>query len=89
MGSVSDDDVIKLYDPALVMGLLVVANFRGVVGFVVGFVVVFGVVVFGVVVFVVVFVVVCGFRGKPSLKLSKIARHKQIAKSLSENILSN
>ena len=84
MGSVSDDDVIKLYDPALVMGLLVVANFRGVVGFVVGFVVVFGVVVF-----VVVFVVVCGFRGKPSLKLSKIARHKQIAKSLSENILSN
>jgi hypothetical protein len=80
LGSVSDDEVIKLYDPALVMGLLVVANFRVVFGFVV---------VFGVVVFVVVFVFVCGFRGKPSLKLSKIARLKQIAKSLSKNILSN
>ena len=94
MGSVSDDEAIKLYDP--VIGLLVMNGFRVVVGFVVVFVVAFvvdgfRVVVRFVVVFVVAFVVVVnlciGLCGKALLAFRKNMSAKIIVNSLIENIL--
>ena len=77
MGSVSDDEVIKLYDPVFVMGLLVVANFRVVVGFVVVYVVAFVVVVS-------LCIALCG---KAFLIFRKTRRAKIFVNSLIENIL--